>query len=70
VLDEVGLHFLQRNTDIPAAGIGNEPIQKILEPSSVLLEIDENRDSPAFAVRDELNSSHGLFSHNRTLDCE
>ena len=53
--DEVGLHFLQGNSDFSAAGLGNKPVPKILDAGSV---VDENRDLPAFAVGDELNSSH------------
>ena len=56
--DEVGLHFLQGNSDFSAAGLGNKPVPKILQAGSVLFQVDENRDLPAFAVGDELNSSH------------
>ena len=63
--DEVGLHFLQRNSDFSAAGLGDKTVPKILEPGSMLFQVDENRDLPTFAVCDELDSSHMLiFPHS------
>jgi hypothetical protein len=68
VLDEVGLHFLQRNSDFSAAGLGNKTVPKILEPGSMLFEVDENRNLATFAVRDELNSSHRpIFPYTRSI---
>jgi hypothetical protein len=61
VPNEVGLHFLQRNSDFCATGLGNQTIPKIPEPGSVLFEVDEDGDLAPFAVRDELNSSHRII---------
>jgi len=58
VLDEAGLHFLQGNSRLSAARLGNKTVPKILEMSSVLFQVDENRHLPAFAVRDQVNPSH------------
>jgi hypothetical protein len=61
VLDEIGLYFLQRDADFPATRLGNKTIPKILEPGSMLFQVDEDGDLPSFAIRDELNSSHGAI---------
>ena len=65
--NEVGLHFFQRNSDFCAAGLGNKTVPKILEPGSVLFEVDEDCDLPPFAVRDELNSSRRPLSQGLDL---
>jgi len=49
VLGQVGFYFLQRNSDLSAAGLGNKTVPKILQAGSVLLQVDENRDLPALA---------------------
>jgi hypothetical protein len=68
VLDEVGLHFPQRNSRFSSAGFGNKTVPEILEAGSVLFQVDENRDLAAFAVGDELNSNHRAILPYREIN--
>lgn len=69
MLNEVGLYFIEGNSDFCATGFGDQAVPKVPKPGSVLFQVDENRNFPAFAVRDELYSSHRLIFSYRSSIC-
>jgi hypothetical protein len=62
-LDEIGLYFFQRYPRLFASRFGDLAVPEILEPGSVLFQIDQNRYLTTFAIGYELNASHGSILH-------
>jgi hypothetical protein len=68
-LDEVCLYLFKRYPRLFAAGFGDQAVPEILKPGSVFFEVDENRYLATFAIRDELDSSHGFILPQPPRSC-